>query len=96
MQLCVRLAWAVLRCEDGSSSSSSSASTTCRTAEEYGTAALIYAATAVLHLAGHLARQLSPTYQPNMGFPELADGAASNALYCLLLMNLAQHTMFLH
>ncbi|WIA30274.1 hypothetical protein OEZ86_000364 [Tetradesmus obliquus] len=94
MQLCVRLAWAVLRCE-GASPNSSGGYSTCRTAEEYGTAALIYAAAAVLHLVRNLAKELSPSYQPSNEFPQLADGAASNALYCLLLMNLAQHAMWL-
>jgi hypothetical protein len=86
MEACVRLAWAVLRCKEASSSSSSSI---CNTAEEYGRPALTAAATSAWDLTVDVTEQIARIYLPGNVFPQLADGGANNALYRLLLLNLA-------
>jgi hypothetical protein len=87
MELCVRLSWAVLRCEEASNGSSSNPPGS--TAGDYARAALDFAAQSALDVAGSVAKQLTDNFVRTREFPQLADAAASNALYHLLLVKLA-------
>ncbi|WIA22436.1 hypothetical protein OEZ85_004737 [Tetradesmus obliquus] len=94
MELSVRLAWAVLRCKDGSRKTRGS-SMMCSTAEEYARGAFTGATMAAIGLTGSLAKELSEDYQHDMQLPRLVDAAAGGALYYLLLANLGLHAMAL-
>jgi hypothetical protein len=94
MEACVQLAWAVLRCEEASSSSGStpttiSSSSTPTSTEAIARAGIAGAAGSAVVVAGSLAKQLSYPFVRTREFPKLADAAASNALYRLLLVKLA-------
>ncbi|WIA37024.1 hypothetical protein OEZ86_014008 [Tetradesmus obliquus] len=95
MELCLRLAWAVLRCQDSCRDTHGS-STPYRTAEEGAKGALRTATEVALTWADMLAQQFAYNAQHEKQLPQLADASASVALYCLLLANLAQHVMALH
>uniref|UniRef100_A0A383WFT3 Uncharacterized protein n=1 Tax=Tetradesmus obliquus TaxID=3088 RepID=A0A383WFT3_TETOB len=98
MELWLRLMWTVLRCEEASrsSTSSSSPSTTRPTAQQYANDALAGAFASALDLLKNIAGQVQHNCQLNSEFPQMADPAASDALYHLLLLNLALHTRELH
>uniref|UniRef100_A0A383VLT5 MYND-type domain-containing protein n=1 Tax=Tetradesmus obliquus TaxID=3088 RepID=A0A383VLT5_TETOB len=106
--LCVRLAWAVLRCKEScrisssttssssSSSSSSRSSSMGETAEGYARSEVTCATNLALAVVQSLAAQVACTCDSDLTLRKLADSAARDALHSLLLVNLALQVMALH